>query len=140
MTRPTLAAPHADDCTPATCSTLHALECDALLADVGCGRELVSSWGHLTFDRPLPLVRRDSLRPGDVVHSSHSGRRRVAEAYTLGTGVGTTYLLLEGCSSPEAYPGDSRMPLDKSADDAERDRLDALRGDPAHDEYVGDPD
>lgn len=70
------------------------------------------TWGHITLPEEATMERRDSLHPGDVVISSHFGRRTVEAVDTRGTvGPGTTYLTLVGCSSPEAYPADSLIPV-----------------------------
>lgn len=70
----------------------------------------VSRWNGLGCPGAV-LVRRGDLRVGDTVWSSHHGRRAVAQVSTLGSeGPGTTYLLLEGTRSPEAYPADSLIP------------------------------
>jgi hypothetical protein len=63
-------------------------------------------------DPTCTMIRRDEVRVGDVVHSSHSGRRRVTSASTRGVNPpGTTYMVLEGSRFPEANPGDSLIPL-----------------------------
>lgn len=64
-------------------------------------------WGHI----PCPdavLVERGTIRVGDTVISSHSGKRKVAQVSNPGV---TTYLTLSGITSgPEAYPSDSLIP------------------------------
>lgn len=84
--------------------------------------DLAERWGHTRLDdrygRPLVLVRRDSLRPGDVVHNSHYGEVTVAstEASPEKPGdhhIGMTY---EGRQYGDRYPGDLLEPLVRRAD------------------------
>lgn len=63
-------------------------------------------------DPTCTMIRRDQVQVGDVVHSSHFGRRKVTAAHTRGTPTGTTTLSFEGIDyTPEAYPADSLIPL-----------------------------
>lgn len=68
-------------------------------------------WGHIELPPEATMERRDSLRPGDVVISSHYGRRTVIAADTRGiVGPGTTYLSFGGHMT-EAYPADGEIPV-----------------------------
>lgn len=68
-------------------------------------------WGHIDLPDNAVMTPRAEINEGDIVISSHSGRRKVIKAQTLGTvGPGTVYLSLEGTIGPEAYPGDSLIP------------------------------
>jgi hypothetical protein len=41
--------------------------------------EMVTEWSHIKFDRPVPLVPRTMLRPGDIVQSSGGYRLLLTE-------------------------------------------------------------
>lgn len=74
----------------------------------------VTLWSGINIPDGATLTRRDDIVVGDVVISSHSGRRTVAKVDTRGTAPGTTYMSLDGTSErigPEAYPGDSLIPV-----------------------------
>lgn len=72
----------------------------------------VRLWSNITLPEGTVLVRRGTVQVDDVVVSSHSGKRRVVSADLRGNEPGTMYLRLEGINSgPEAYPGDSVIPL-----------------------------
>jgi len=58
-------------------------------------RTLVSRWSGIDFEVPLPLVQRWTIRRGDVVFSSHHGKRRVLFANRLGNKGETMWLELE---------------------------------------------
>ncbi len=46
--------------------------------------EYTREWSQFKFDKPLEMVRRDSLQPGDVAYSSHYGKRTVERVTFLG--------------------------------------------------------
>lgn len=72
----------------------------------------VPVWNHIDLPEGTTLRRRDSIRPGDVIVSSHFGTRTVANAKTRGTGPGTTTITCVGIEhAPEAYPADSLIPV-----------------------------
>lgn len=86
---------------------------------------LVGRWSCANFDRPVPLVDRRGLVPGDVVYSSHYGEQVVREVQTreepnATRGVGgppalvPTVGLVFGNGRTERYEGS--MPLLASAD------------------------
>lgn len=80
----------------------------------------VTEWGWLKFPEPLELVRRDSLKPGDVAISSHYGERKVKEVSVRGNEGQTTYLTWVGPEGvayvfSEAYPSDTTIPMKKRA-------------------------
>lgn len=69
-------------------------------------------WSSIPLPEGTALVRRSDVQIDDIVVSSHSGQRRVVGADLRGNGTGTMYLRLEGITrGPEAYPGDSFIPL-----------------------------
>ena len=80
--------------------------------------EFVTTWSHMTFPQPLPLVPRSQIRVGDVVWSSHYGRRTVTRVRAAGIGAGTVTLWFDGRRPGwqlyESYPGDSTIPLESS--------------------------
>lgn len=43
---------------------------------------LVARWSHVSFTRPVPLIDRRDVEPGDVVYSSHYGAREVRAVHT----------------------------------------------------------
>lgn len=77
----------------------------------------VTGWSGITFDRPVPLIRRRDVHVGDLVQSSHGYRGVISEATTRGSGPGTTSLTIElhragsGVFRTEHYPGDSTIPV-----------------------------
>lgn len=86
---------------------------------------LVGRWSGANFDRPVPLVDRRGLVPGDVVYSSHYGEQIVADVKTTELanttrGVGgqpalaPTVGLVFGDGRTERHEGS--MPLLASAD------------------------
>lgn len=86
---------------------------------------LVGRWSCANFDRPVPLVDRRGLVPGDVVYSSHYGEQVVSEVQTtelanttLGVGgrpaLAPTVGLVFGNGRTERYEGS--VPLLASAD------------------------
>lgn len=83
-------------------------------AEVG---QRVQMWSHMRIVGGATLVRRDSLRTGDIVVSSHYGRSTVKTVLTSGTGVhgGATHLVFEGGTArhtkSERYDSDMTIPL-----------------------------
>lgn len=81
--------------------------------------EFVTTWSHMTFPQPLPLVPRSQIRVGDVVWSSHYGRRTVTRVINIARiSAGTVQLWFDSGtadrSQTESYPGDSTIPLESS--------------------------
>ena len=78
--------------------------------------EFVSKWGHIEFPEPLEMVRRDSLKPGDVAWSSHYGKRTVEKVSFLGTENQSTHIFWEAPPTSlrpfsELYDSSSTVPL-----------------------------
>jgi hypothetical protein len=78
--------------------------------------DTITAWADITLHAPAVMTRRDNIRPGDVVHSSHYGRRVVTDVHTAGTGPdgGTTQLSFEVGQSgirQERYPANSLIPV-----------------------------
>lgn len=80
---------------------------------------MVVEWSQITFDPPVPLVRRDQVYPGDVVQSSHGYRLLITEVQLPksredGAHVGFTGHLHGDPGAPtttERYPRGSLIPL-----------------------------
>lgn len=100
----------------------HAFGPNATIVSVALGPvideyEMVTEWGRVTFDQPVPLVPRAKVQKGDIVHSSHGYKGVVVDTFTSGTGAGTTTLTLligepgDGMTRGESYPGDSTIPV-----------------------------
>lgn len=79
--------------------------------------ETTTEWSHIRFGRPVPLVRRDELKLGDLVQSSHGYKGVVADINVNPHPEGTVYLNLElhcngsGVFQSEIYPRSTTIPL-----------------------------
>lgn len=73
----------------------------------------VTRWSHINFDRPVPLVQRRDLAPGDKVMSSHGFAIYITEVHFE---PGWTVVALKGTTHrPDGHPWNERyegaMPL-----------------------------
>jgi hypothetical protein len=87
----------------------------------------VTDYLHVRLPEGTTLQRRDSVRVGDIVWSSHSGTGAVAHAATHGVGPdgGTTHIRLKGApGGPDAYPANLPIPVISRADPEPPDRVD----------------
>lgn len=78
---------------------------------------VTQEWAHIRFDPPVPLVRRDECRPGDIVQSSHGYKLHLTRVRVNTNPGGSTYFWGElhnpgsGFVRSELYDGHLTMPL-----------------------------
>lgn len=84
----------------------------------------VRKWGHRTIPPEAIMVRRDEVREGDVLYSSHGYNLVITNVRTGGTEGQTTELVGDlheagGPSRNEIYPSDGYVPVVRTIDEGD---------------------